>query len=330
MRSIKLAAAALLVAPLAPVAANPVEVGTYSLLSLRRCGTADTRVACLGSGSSTTTNRQVGPAIFLNDDGPGRAEVDSSYSGEAGASRVAISFRSDLRLPLVRLLSAASARGGTYTGEPPRDNGRQWEGWRLGANAVGLQSYTYVGAAPTPFALEAELDFMSTGWAADIEGVVSGESPGASTIFANLWILDAVDFSSLAVLEDAVNLVTGDCSRIRGLVQITPTGSAGYQVISGATRTTTCVGGVFGFSDDPLMLTPGQEITVLAQLGAFSNRGGMIDATNTLVVRLDPALPAEARAAVRGSLIAAVPAPAGIGAFVAGLAALAWHRARRG
>jgi hypothetical protein len=76
------------------------------------------------------------------------------------------------------------------------------------------------------------------------------------------------------------------------------------------------------------MLQPGHSYVAYANLSMFTNRGGYLNALNTLTTELDPALGEATIAELRQSLVSSVPEP-GIWAMMIGGFALAGSVARR-
>ena len=190
---------------------------------------------------------------------------------------------------------------------------------RMNVNAFGYQTYTYTGAADSPFSITGNLHIDAAsgpnGFPDDnsdpanphLSGVFAGGAVG--TGYVGIW-----DTSILSSFTDAQsifdNLFLAQCDVANphvlavGMINQTVTGPTSISATTSA-----CAGG------GDLILHPGDTILVVAGIQLPVNRGGFVDATHTFTTALGADLAPEVTTNLQASLdsgksILGVPEPA--------------------
>ena len=292
MQRIRFAVPALAVAGLvslmpAPAEASPGDFGSSAFQSRRDCTSTDPTDPC--------NLKFRAPEVILTG-GPGQAVNSSVVPGGGGSLKALVQF-GELDLPTIK----AGAWSGANT--------------RVGSTIVTYMHYRYEGSAPTVYALDALVDWTTSAspGAAGGQQTVAGESSGGVW----LWMLDAASVPAF-----------GNAGQINGFTSNLGCGSAGVLGFGelGLTRATAgyhegSIGLNSACGGGALMLTPGQQFVIMAQFQAVANRGGFLDATNTVRVQLSEDLPEEVQATLRANLVSArslVPEPASWAMMIAG------------
>jgi hypothetical protein len=194
---------------------------------------------------------------------------------------------------------------------------------RLASTIVTYMRFTYTGAVASPYALDALIDWTSSGAPgalADLAndpaapvGEYGGEGFGSLQLF--LFAAGAVPkFSNAGEIVDFLPMKDCGSAGLLGRAGVTMgTASAGYGEAT-ALLGTACGGG-------QIILQPGQSYTLFTQTQTIANRNGFMDATNTIRVQLSDELPEEVKATLRENIITArsiVPEPASWAMMIAG------------
>lgn len=290
---------------LAGLAASPAQAGNslygvQTLASLRNCGGATAGDECPGG-------QRLRP--FATDGGLWRATADSGYvetrsipqRGSFGRGKGELAG-DGLALPVLHAASFSAASDA-----------------RVNGSALGFTSYTYTGTAPTPFSLKGTLT-IDDSFASPANPLLPG---GAFVSFyvgifdADVFAANYVDFANRAI--NIGPFLPCDAPGVLAFGGAEPAATGGRFTVSATTQS--CAGG-------PLMLQPGHSYVAYANLSMFTNRGGYLNALNTLTTELDPALGDAAIAELRQSLVSSVPEP-GTWAMMIGGFALTGSVARR-
>lgn len=283
------AAGALALLP-APAQAAAGEFGSAAFLSRRNCNAATPSSAC-----DTSTRA---PEVY-NPGGAGQVVDISVVPSGGGILKAKVQF-GQLDLPVIK----AGAWSGADT--------------RVGSTIVTYMHYKYTGASATPYALDGLVDWTTSGAPRAAAGEV-GSFAGEGSGVALLWMLDAAivpKFANAGQITSFPPIVGFGCggAGVLGFGQLNMAkATAGYHEGSIALNTA-CGGGA-------LTLNPGQEFVIMAQFQSIANRGGFLDATNTIRVQLAEDLPEEVKATLREELVSArslVPEPASWAMMIAG------------
>lgn len=194
---------------------------------------------------------------------------------------------------------------------------------RLASTIVTYMRFTFTGAQATPYALDALIDWTSSGAPGALTdrannpaapvGEYGGEGFGGLQLF--LFAAGAVPmFNDAFEILDFLPQKTCGYSGLLGTAGVDMgTASAGYGEAK-AVLDTACGGG-------QIFLQPGQSYTLFSQTQTIANRNGFMDATNTIRVQLSDELPEEVKASLRENIITArsiVPEPASWALMIAG------------
>lgn len=302
-----LVSAALLALAASRPASAAVGFGSAALDTYRNCATTATTAPCDGA----TPNQQI---ISQSITGGVSATANTALSLPDGSfANSQVSF-GGLDLPVIR--GETSALGNE----------------RMNVNAFGYQTYTYTGAAGTPFSITGALHIVDSSANGVADGVdpsnpslplLGGTFPGGAigTAYVGIWDTSIVSsFTDVNSIFSALFLALCDAANphVLGSGTLSQTLTGGDQTLS--VSTTSCSG-------SPLLLTPGEEVLVVAGLQLPVNRGGFADATHTFTTELDPNLPAQARAALTAGLVSArsvlgVPEPSSWALMLVGFLSL--------
>jgi hypothetical protein len=268
------------------LAQTPANWGSAAFLTRRSCNGLAPSVNCLGRFNP---NVRITESLYAG--GPGVSTNASITPMGGGSAQSSITYGA-LDMPVIR--------AGSFSGA---DN-------RLNSNSIGYQSFTYTGAAATPFSLTALYDFTSSGASLALNAQIGNELGGEGYGFLRLQVFDAALFPTLLTARDifdfGFNSQCGDAGVLSAASMSLSTAAAGPgngSLSMGAA----CSGGA-------LTLTPGAQFIVAMLLQTPSNRGGFFDATHTVTLGLSQDLPPDVRDSLNQSLVsglsAAVPEPA--------------------
>lgn len=193
---------------------------------------------------------------------------------------------------------------------------------RIASTIVTYMGFTFGGAEETPYALDAVIDWTSSG------------APGALADFGNN-IQPAGEYGGegagnlqLYLWDAAYVPAFGSPGQITGFLPQTACGTAGVLAYSAVNMATSAAGpgAVTGSLNSAcggggIMLQPGQDYVLFAQLQTVANRNGFMDATNTITVQLSEELPPEVRDTLFQNIVSArslVPEPGSWAMMIAG------------
>ncbi len=197
---------------------------------------------------------------------------------------------------------------------------------RIGSSVVTYMAFNYAGQESTQYALDALIDWTGSGAPlkiADQEdgktqlGEYGGESDGGF----HLYLMDAAflpDFSGPGEIIDFSILDGCAGAGVLGYNSVNMRQATSGYAEASFSLDTACGGGA-------LMLDPGRDYVLLTLMQAVANRGGFMDATNTIRVQLAESLPEEAKQALRDNVVTArslVPEPATWAMLIIGFGAV--------
>lgn len=266
------------------LAASPASAqiyGVQTLASLRGCGGVSASSECFGAALLRP---------FARGGGIGRAVASSGFvetrdiAQKGSTASASGSLGGNLRLPVLHAMSYAAPNNA-----------------RVNGSALGFLDYTYRGETGTAFSLRSTLTVEASS--------ASPENPflpNGSVVTFLIAIFDYDAFQNLYVAPGATSVSAPnyvDCSTpgVLGFGFADPNGTGGSFSVSATTQA--CGTG-------SLNLSRGQRVVTYSNLSLFTNRGGLLDASHTLVTELDPTLDAASVAALQANLAPGVPEPA--------------------
>jgi hypothetical protein len=287
-----LAGACLAVGAIAPFTAAQAGVyGVQTLASERTCNGASADAECPGGTRLIPFKTDGG--LYRTTAASGFTETRTIPQSGSYASGAAELSGSGLYLPTLHAVSYAA----------PNDA-------RVNGSAAGFTSFTYKGAADSPFGLQATLTIDDSELSPDDPLLPKG---GIAALYLAIY-------DEKAFIDNFIDPGTGDvnvaygasCGDVPGLLgwAYSAIGSPGG-AFSVSASTTSCGAG-------PITLKSNQKIVAYSNLSLFTNRGGFIDASHTLTTQLDPMLGEEAIRNLETNLSAAVPEPATWAMMVSG------------
>jgi hypothetical protein len=207
---------------------------------------------------------------------------------------------------------------------------------RVASSIVTYMGFNFGGTEAIPYALDATIDWTGSGAPLRLADIAAGETKvrefgGEGFGGFTLVLMDA---AFVPVFPDA-NAITSysfyeGCgfAGVLGINSVNMTTAAAGYSEAGFTLDTACGGG-------QLMLEPGKDYVLFTFMQTVANRGGVLDATNTIRVKLSETLPEEAKTALRENVVTArslVPEPASWAMMIAGfgLVGAAVRRQKRG
>lgn len=211
------------------------------------------------------------------------------------------------------------------------------EDTRVASSIITYMGFTFGGTEATPYALDAVIDWTGSGAPRKIADIAAGVPPpggeygGEGDGGFTLVLMDAAFVPVFPDAQSITNFSFYQGCGFAGVLGINAvdmrTATAGYAE-AGFTLDTACGGG-------QLMLEPGKDYVLFTFMQTVANRGGFLDATNTIRVKLSETLPEEVKTALRENVVTArslVPEPATWAMMIAGfgLVGAAVRRERRG
>lgn len=282
MKTLLVSATAIALGLTFSVPASAQSVGSASLATHRNC-------------------TAVGPSDLCNGAGPGQAIATRSYGGGVGVGGTNVlnigggneawsnvSFGA-FDLPVIRAFSSAAGNV------------------RMNINAFAFQSYVFGGPAPSAFSISGDLHIVDSS-----TNPTDGALPGGAIYSQYLGIWDPTIIAGLSTPQELFTaLFFAPCGTAGVLGQAFASSSLTGGEATYSLTTTEC-------SVGSLMLTPGQEVLVVAGLQLPVNRGGFADSTSTFLTRFGDDLTVEqktiletnaASAFDRGATVAVPEAP---------------------
>jgi hypothetical protein len=273
----------------APVLAAAGDFGSAAFLSRRDCGAIAANADCMAVPPPRLETYIPG--------GPGKTVSSTVFPGGGGRLEAQVQY-GQLDLPTIK--------AGAWAGA----------GTRVGSTVSSYMHYRYAGPSRTVYALDALVDWKTSGAPLQL-AIGSGEYAGEASGVALLWMFDAASFPRFTgagqITDFTINKTCGSAGVMAfGELPMTRA-TAGYH--EGRIGLSSACGG------GALMLNPGQEFVIMAVFQSVANRGGYMDATNTFRVQLAEDLPEEAKGLLQETLVSArsvVPEPASWAMMIAG------------
>jgi hypothetical protein len=281
--------------------------GTYgaaTYLTERSCASVTAADACDGSGlNQQIVSAQVSGGVNMTSSAT--LTISDAMGHTLGSASGAVTFGS-LELPVIKAATFSDPSSQV----------------RMNSNDMGWQSYTYTGAA-APLSFTGALTIDSS-----TSNGVDGTLPNGAIFTEYVAIWDPSLLADAATTS-TIDLFTSLYGNLCGTPGVLAAGYASGTLPSGGgasfnVTTTGCGGG-------PFVISPGQQVYVVAGEQLPVNRGGAIDASHTFRVELDPTLSAAAQQNFDQNLHAALPEPSAWALLVLGFGGLgAALRRRRG
>lgn len=283
----------------APVQAQSAQtkLGSAAFQSVRNCNTGLAATDnCMGPNT--------GPRIFTNIPGGPGQEVNSTVLPPSGGKIVSIVKPARLDLPVFK----SGAWAGSNT--------------RVASSLASYMGFRFNGPTGTPYALDALLDWTSSGAPLAYQEMMAGkvqvgEYGGEAIGNFYLYLIDAAFFPNITSAGDITALAgqfaCGSPGVLAGGGQALITPTSGYHEAT-VTLNSACGGGA-------LTLSNGGNYVLLTTMQTITNRGGFFDATNTVRVQLSKSLPAEVTQTLLANVVTArslVPEPASWAMLIAG------------
>jgi hypothetical protein len=241
---------ALVTLPQAAQASGSI-VGSAGIITNRAC-------------TATDTNCATKPKNVDNVYGGMGGGLNAAYTGMPGGSSAAqqVTFGEGF-LPIVRLNSTAGAET------------------RTGSSVTTFRSYTYEGDFAIDLALNGLLHYVNS-----FEDTTPGEALGEGIFYVHLAVVPIAFFDGLGPATTAADIIFNpavgfpDCSGgALGFNTFSSAGTSGENDVSiGVSEA--CGGGA-------ITINPGDQFGIVASMQAISNRGGFVDAMNTLRILYD-------------------------------------------
>lgn len=251
------------------VPASAQSVGSSSLATHRSCSAVSPTDLCDGGG--------VGQNIVTRSYGGG-VGVGGTNSLSIGGGNWAwsdVSFGA-FDLPVIRAYTAAPGNV------------------RMNINAFAFQSYVFGGPAPAAFSISGDLHIVDSS-----TNPADGALPGGAIYSQYLGIWDPSIIAGLTTPQELFTaLFYAPCGTTGVLGQAFGSGSLSGGEATYTLTTTECAAG-------SLLLTPGQEVLVVAGLQLPVNRGGFADSTGTFLTRFGDDLTADQKTLLETSAASA-------------------------
>ncbi len=288
----------------APAAAAPTGFGSAAFQSARYCRTEG------GGGGSVLApgvNCMAGfnPRIQTVQTGGDGVAINSAFDTIIGGRIESRVLFGELDLPVIK--SGAWADDDT----------------RIASTIVTFMGFSFGGAEETLYALDAVIDWTSSGAPGALADLASnpaapsGEYGGEGLGGLQLYLWDAAYVPAFGSPGSITNFLPSTACGTAGVLANSSvtlgTAAAGPGAVTGSLNTA-CGGG-------SIMLQPGQDYVLFAQLQTVANRNGFMDATNTITVQLAEELPPEVRDTLLQNVVSSrslVPEPASWAMLIAG------------
>ena len=288
----------------APAAAAPTGFGSAAFQSARYCRTEG------GGGGSVLApgvNCMAGfnPRIQTVQTGGDGVAINSAFDTIIGGRIESRVLFGELDLPVIK--SGAWADDDT----------------RIASTIVTYMGFSFGGAEETPYALDAVIDWTSSGAPLGLADLAAdpyapgGEYGGEGRGGLQLYLWDAAYVPAFGSPGSIINFMLSKACGTVGFLAHSGvpmgTAAAGPGAVTGSLNTACGGGGI--------MLQPGQSYVLFAQLQTVANRNGFMDATNTITVQLAEELAPEVRDTLFANIVSArslVPEPQSWALLIAG------------
>lgn len=250
--------------------ASAQSVGSSSLATHRSCSSAGPTDLCDGAGAGQNiVTRSYGGGV-----GVGGTNSLSIGGGNLAWSNVSFGA---FDLPVIRAYTAAPGNV------------------RMNINAFAFQSYVFGGPAPSAFSISGDLHIVDSS-----NNPADGALPGGAIYSQYLGIWDPSVIAGLTTPEELFTaLFYAPCGTAGVLGQAFGSGNLSGGGATYTLTTTECAAG-------SLLLTPGQEVLVVAGLQLPVNRGGFADSTSTFLTRFGDDLTDDQKTLLETSVVSAL------------------------
>lgn len=288
-----------------PASAAPFVSGTGAYSVVASCPGASPFGAC-PTVPETLPLQIIGSYPYVEDLATTPFALTSSASAIAtyGTGLGTAASDGETTLPLLRALAAT----------PFDANGIDSVAY---GSASALFAYTYTGATAVAFPLVGVADFSITYAPIDFGNPLApGSFPYSSGAADLRLVVGTSSFYTGAFLFPSVIA----CGQPGVLASSTANPTYPGFTAGGVAQTVSfSIDTATGCDGNPLMLEPGQQIYVHAFLGAYAQRGAVIDAQNTFRIDLADTISPETRRAILDNLqLSVVPEPDTWGLLIAG------------
>jgi hypothetical protein len=283
--------------------------GSAAFQSVRNCWGLPDEVNCMGPQSPDTSRKET-----YQPGGPGQS-LNSVVYPQSGGTLVSRLTFAELDLPILK--------SGAWAGD---DN-------RIASTIVSYMGFDFNGPNGTPYALDALIDWKSSGAPRAFQDIQNGIQPngeygGEGYGSFSMWLFDA---AYVPMFTNANSITSFTPEKTCGSAGVL--GTAFLDMVtatSGYHEGSVTLG--MGCDGNPITLRNGGSYVLFTQIQTVANRGGFLDATNTIRVQLAEDLPEEAKAVLRESVVTGrslVPEPATWAMLITGFGAVGMAARRR-
>jgi hypothetical protein len=187
---------------------------------------------------------------------------------------------------------------------------------RLASTINAYMGFTFKGADPTLYALDAVIDWTGSG-APQAIALNGGEYGGEGIGTLQLVLFNAAFVPAFA---DAASINQFMGSKFCGSAGVLASSNVSLaSATAGSSAVTGSLSSACGGGD--ILLQPGGDYVLFAKMTTLANRGGFLDATNTVTVQLAEDLAPEVRDTLLANIVSArslVPEPGSWAMLIAG------------
>ena len=187
---------------------------------------------------------------------------------------------------------------------------------RLASTINAYTGFTFSGAEPTLYALDAVIDWTGSG-APQAIALNGGEYGGEGIGTLQLVLFDA---AFVPAFTDAASINQFMGSKFCGSAGVLASSNVSIaSATAGGSDVTGSLSSACGGGN--ILLQPGGDYVLFAKMTTLANRGGFLDATNTVTVQLADELPSDVRQTLLENIVSArslVPEPGSWAMLIAG------------